>query len=94
MINTYAISSIPNAIELVTSIADKNGWPVTATEDSSIFTTPGALSNYTTLAFLHTTGDFLVKPEFDGLYEFLINGGSWLGIHSGQLVLSCLTCNR
>lgn len=72
----------------MTSIADKNGWPVAATEDSSVFTTPGALDNYTTLAFLHTTGDFLVEPEFDGLYEFLVNGGSWLGIHSGPLSLS------
>lgn len=81
---TYAYS-IPNAIDLVTSIANKNGWPVAATEDSSVFTTPGALDNYTTLAFLHTTGDFLVEPEFDGLYEFLVNGGSWLGIHSGPL---------
>lgn len=35
------------------------------------------------MAFLHTTGDFLVEAEFDGLYQFLINGGSWLGIHSG-----------
>lgn len=78
----YRHESIPNAIDLVTSIANKNGWPVTATEDSSIFTTPGALSNYTTMAFLHTTGDFLVEAEFDGLYQFLVNGGSWLGIHS------------
>lgn len=82
--------SIPNAIDLVTSIANKNGWPVTATEDSSVFTTPGALDNYTTMAFLHTTGDFLVEAEFDGLYQFLINGGSWLGIHSGLLVFSLL----
>lgn len=37
------------------------------------------------MAFLHTTGDFLVEAEFDGLYEFLVNGGSWLGIHSGML---------
>lgn len=81
--------SIPNAIDLVTSIANKNGWPVTATEDSSVFTTPGGLSNYTTMAFLHTTGDFLVEAEFDGLYQFLVNGGSWLGIHSGLLLLSC-----
>lgn len=35
------------------------------------------------MAFLHTTGDFLVEAEFDGLYQFLVNGGSWLGIHSG-----------
>ncbi|KAG8157571.1 hypothetical protein KVR01_012613 [Diaporthe batatas] len=73
---------IPNAIDLVTSIANKNQWPVAATEDSSVFTAPGALDNYTTLAFLHTTGDFLSGPEFDGLYEFLVNGGSWLGIHA------------
>lgn len=83
------MNSIPNAIDLVTSIADKNGWPVTATEDSSVFTTPGGLSNYTTMAFLHTTGDFLVEAEFDGLYQFLVNGGSWLGIHSGPSFLSC-----
>ncbi|KAK2613377.1 hypothetical protein N8I77_000295 [Diaporthe amygdali] len=73
----YRHDSIPNAIELVTSVADKNGWPVTATEDSSIFTTPGGLSNYTTLAFLHTTGDFLVEAEFDGLYQFLVNAADF-----------------
>lgn len=42
------------------------------------------------MAFLHTTGDFLVEAEFDGLYEFLVNGGSWLGIHSGVLTPSSL----
>lgn len=41
------------------------------------------------MAFLHTTGDFLVEAEFDGLYQFLVNGGSWLGIHSGPSLLSC-----
>lgn len=42
------------------------------------------------MAFLHTTGDFLVEAEFDGLYQFLVNGGSWLGVHSGSLFFTLL----
>lgn len=75
--------SIKNGIELVTSIADKNGWDITASEDSAIFTN-GSLSDYTTMVFLYTTGDFLVESEFDGLYDWLVSGGNWLGIHAGE----------
>lgn len=48
--------------------------------------TNGSVSDYSTLVFLHTTGDFLVEEEFDGLYNYLVNGGTWLGIHSGPLL--------
>ncbi|KAH6612095.1 Crp/FNR family transcriptional regulator [Boeremia exigua] len=77
----YRHESIPDAIELVTSIANENGWSVTATEDSSIFTSEG-LSSYSSLVFLHTTGDLLVSHEYEALHEYLLNGGSWLGIHA------------
>ncbi|KAJ4992063.1 glycosyl hydrolase [Stagonosporopsis vannaccii] len=77
----YRHDSIPDAIELVSSIANENNWSVTATEDSSVFT-PEGLSNYSSLVFLHTTGDLLVSDEYDALYQFLLNGGSWLGIHA------------
>ncbi|KAF2179895.1 hypothetical protein K469DRAFT_594249, partial [Zopfia rhizophila CBS 207.26] len=80
--------SIPNGIGLVTSVANKNEWSVTATEDSSIFTAEG-LSNYTSLVFIHTTGDFLVDSEYEALYQYLVNGGSWLGIHAGSFLFSC-----
>ncbi|KAL3427585.1 glycosyl hydrolase [Phlyctema vagabunda] len=77
----YRHDSIPSGIELVTSIANENKWTVTATEDTSIFTAEG-LSNYTSLVFIHTTGDFLEVSESEALYQYLINGGSWLGIHA------------
>ncbi|KAI1253262.1 hypothetical protein MGN70_005470 [Eutypa lata] len=73
--------TIPNGIELVNSVADKNGWSVTATEDSSVFSGDG-LSDFTSLVFIHTTGDFLVDSEYEVLHQFLLSGGSWLGIHA------------
>ncbi|KAH6671496.1 PKD domain-containing protein [Plectosphaerella plurivora] len=77
----YRHASIANAIELVTSISSENGWAVTTTEDSSVFLSEG-LSKYSSLVFLHTTGDFATNEEFEGLHQYLLNGGSWLGIHA------------
>ncbi|ORY64286.1 ThuA-like domain-containing protein [Pseudomassariella vexata] len=73
--------SIPSGIELVTSVAERKNWSVTATEDSSIFTSSN-LTSFTSLVFISTTGDFLTAKESDGLYKYLVNGGSWLGIHA------------
>ncbi|RDW63700.1 glycosyl hydrolase-2 [Coleophoma cylindrospora] len=77
----YRHDSIPNGIELVTSIANEKQWAVTATEDSSIFTVE-QLSNFTTVVFISTTGNFLATNESDALHQYLQNGGSWLGIHA------------
>ncbi|KAF9871971.1 glycosyl hydrolase [Colletotrichum karsti] len=49
--------------------------------DSTIFTN-GSLSDFSTLVFLSTTGNFLNASEADALDKFLLNGGSWLGIHA------------
>ncbi|KAJ7493963.1 PKD domain-containing protein [Mycena latifolia] len=78
----YRHESIPFGIDLVTSIAKENKWAVAATEDSSVFTTPDGLSAYKTLVFISTTGNFLTPAESDGLEQFLLNGGTWLGIHA------------
>ncbi|TDZ34847.1 putative oxidoreductase [Colletotrichum spinosum] len=72
---------IPHGIHLLESIAEGKGWTVGATEDSSVFTN-GSLSEYTTLVFLSTTGNFLNSSESAALEEFLLNGGTWLGIHA------------
>ncbi|KAH7010718.1 ThuA-like domain-containing protein [Macrophomina phaseolina] len=77
----YRHESIVNGVELLTTIADEHNWDISHSEDSVIFTN-GSVSDYSTLVFLHTTGDFLVEEEFDGLYNYLVNGGTWLGIHS------------
>ncbi|KAH7305520.1 secreted glycosyl hydrolase [Stachybotrys elegans] len=76
----YRHDSIPDGINLVTSIANDKGWSVAASEDSSIFTQ--GLSNFTTLVFVSTTGNFLSADESAALEDFLLNGGSWLGIHA------------
>ncbi|KZL76397.1 glycosyl hydrolase [Colletotrichum tofieldiae] len=73
--------SIPHGINLITSIANEKGWSVTATEDSTIFTN-GNLSDFTTLVFISTTGNFLSTDEAEALDAFLLDGGSWLGIHA------------
>lgn len=75
--------SIPQGIELVTSIAKDKNWTVEATEDASVFTTAG-LSAYTTLVFVCTTGNILTSDESDALYHWLMKGGSWVGIHAGS----------
>ncbi|KAJ0298347.1 hypothetical protein COL516b_010000 [Colletotrichum fioriniae] len=72
---------IPHGIQLVSSIANQKGWSVAATEDSAIFTN-GSLSAYSTLVFISTTGNYLSSNETDALNDFLLNGGSWLGIHA------------
>ncbi|KAK1711997.1 ThuA-like domain-containing protein, partial [Colletotrichum lupini] len=78
--------SIPHGIQLVSSIANEKGWSVAATEDSAIFTN-GSLSAYSTLVFISTTGNYLSTNESDALNDFLLNGGSWLGIHAGKFKL-------
>ncbi|UQC75371.1 glycosyl hydrolase [Colletotrichum lupini] len=70
-----------HARHLVSSIANEKGWSVAATEDSAIFTN-GSLSAYSTLVFISTTGNYLSTNESDALNDFLLNGGSWLGIHA------------
>ncbi|KAI3556518.1 glycosyl hydrolase [Colletotrichum abscissum] len=77
---------IPHGIQLVSSIANEKGWSVAATEDSAIFTN-GSLSAYSTLVFISTTGNYLSTNESDALNDFLLNGGSWLGIHAGKFKL-------
>lgn len=70
----------------MSSIANQKGWSVAATEDSAIFTN-GSLSAYSTLVFISTTGNYLSSNETDALNDFLLNGGSWLGIHAGKFQL-------
>ncbi|KAF1954500.1 class I glutamine amidotransferase-like protein [Byssothecium circinans] len=73
--------SIPNAIELVSSVAKKNNWTYKATEDHTIFHRP-ELKTFTTLVFLHTTGLILEDRGYEAMYQHLLSGASWLGIHS------------
>ncbi|KAI9155723.1 hypothetical protein HJFPF1_08312 [Paramyrothecium foliicola] len=77
----YRHNSIPDGIKLVRSIASKKRWSVTASEDSSLFTKKG-LRDFTTLVFISTTGNFLSANESAALEEYLVAGGSWLGIHA------------
>ncbi|KAF2828329.1 class I glutamine amidotransferase-like protein, partial [Ophiobolus disseminans] len=77
----YRHASIADGIALVTSIATSKNWTITATEDTSLFA-PSGLSPFTSLIFLHTTGDFLSPAEFDALHAYLLAGGSRLGIHA------------
>ncbi|WYZ35521.1 hypothetical protein EsH8_X_000168 [Colletotrichum jinshuiense] len=76
-----ASSATPSLLVFSKTAANEKGWSVAATEDSAIFTN-GSLSDFNTLVFVSTTGNFLSSDESNALKDFLLNGGSWLGIHA------------
>jgi type 1 glutamine amidotransferase len=73
--------SIPAGIAMVESFEESFGWNVTATEDSTLFTTEN-LAQYSTIVFLNTTGDILDVNQKAAFRGYIEGGGGYVGTHS------------
>jgi cytochrome c len=76
-------SSIPNGIAAIQQLGLKNGFSVTATEDSSQFTAAN-LSKYKAVVFLNTTGTVLDADQKAAFESYLRQGGGYAGVHSAS----------
>lgn len=74
-------SSIDEGIAAVQALGAANDFSVTATEDSSLFTSP-ALSDYEAVVFMNTTGTPLNAAEQAGFQDYIRGGGGYAGVHA------------
>ncbi|WP_339617622.1 discoidin domain-containing protein [uncultured Gilvimarinus sp.] len=73
--------SIPAGIAMVQEIASDYGYSITASEDSSLFTSAN-LAQYSTVVFMNTTGDIFTADQKVAFQSYIENGGGFVGTHS------------
>jgi type 1 glutamine amidotransferase len=73
--------SIEAGIAMVRAIGTEHGYSITATEDSSVFTTAN-LAQYTTIVFMNTTGDIFDVNQKAAFKSYMETGGGFVGTHS------------
>ena len=73
--------AIPAGIEAVRSLGAANGFSVTATEDSTVFTASN-LAQYEAVVFMSTTGDVLNDAQQSALQSYIDGGGGYVGVHA------------
>lgn len=73
--------SIDAGIAMVQQIAQANGYSVTLTEDSSLFTAAN-LAQYSTIVFMNTTGDIFTASQEAAFRTYMENGGGFVGTHA------------
>ncbi len=76
-------TSIPNGIAAIQKLGEKNGFSVTATEDSSLFTAAN-LAKYKAVIFLNTTGDILDADQKAAFESYIQKGGGFAGVHAAS----------
>ncbi|HUG08777.1 MAG TPA: ThuA domain-containing protein [Acidimicrobiia bacterium] len=74
-------ASIEAGVDAFVELGSSSGYEVTATEDSSVFTTAG-LEPYTVVVFLNTTGDVLDATQETAMEDFIRSGRGFVGVHS------------
>jgi hypothetical protein len=74
-------NSIENGIKMITNLASKRNWAVTATEDPSVFA-PSTLKKFEVLVFLNPTGDVLNEAQQKAFEDFMNSGKGFVGIHA------------
>ncbi len=79
----YRHDSIPDAIEALRSLADEQGWTMTATEDGNEFSRQ-FLDGFDVVVFANTSEDVLTAPQQDALQSFVQAGGGFVGIHAAS----------
>ncbi len=79
--NGFRHSSIPDGIQAIKKIGEKEGFSVVATEDSAIFTTDN-LKTFKAIVFLNTTGTILGSSGKAAFEHYIKNGGGFVGIHA------------
>ena len=73
--------SIPAGIQAIEELGEENGFEVTETKDSGVFSEEN-LKEYDLVIFLNTTGDVLDEAQQTSFENYMENGGNFLGIHS------------
>ena len=74
-------ASIPSGIAAIQQLGAKNGFSVTATEDSNMFTAAN-LAKYKAIIFLSTTGDILDADQKAAFESYIHQGGGFAGVHA------------
>ena len=77
----YRHTSIPSGIKALTSLAQKKGWVVTATEDPTLFT-DDFLARFDVCVFLNPTMNVLEEAQEKAFTKFIKNGKGFVGIHA------------
>ncbi len=78
----YRHESIPAGLKALNEIATNQGWKITATEDSMLFSL-SVLDTIDVVVFLSTSGDVLGTVQENALQQFVESGGGLVTIHSG-----------
>ncbi len=73
--------SIPAGIQAIRDLGAANGFTVTASEDSNVFTT-SSLAAYKAVVFLSTTGDILNNTQQAAFESYVNGGGGYVGVHA------------
>ncbi|XVQ83022.1 ThuA domain-containing protein [Microbispora siamensis] len=73
--------SIPAGIQAIRDLGAANNFTVTATEDSTAFTTAN-LAQFKAVVFLSTTGDVLNDAQQTAFASYVDGGGGYVGVHA------------
>ncbi|WP_220503934.1 ThuA domain-containing protein [Microbispora sp. H13382] len=73
--------SIPAGIQAIRDLGAANNFTVTATEDSTAFTTSN-LAQFKAVVFLSTTGDVLNDAQQTAFASYVDGGGGYVGVHA------------
>jgi len=78
----YAHSSIPNAVDAIEALGERNYFAVDVTNDPASFTDAN-LARYAAVVFLQTTGNVLPGANERAAFErYIRQGGGYFGVHA------------
>ena len=73
-------ASIDASKPVIADLAEKNGWFVYETEEGGVFNA-AQLAKFKTVIFNNSTGEVINDVQKRALEQYVVNGGSLLGIH-------------
>ena len=82
----YRHEAIPEGIKAFNELGKKNGWSVTCTEDSILFT-DNYLKRFDVIVFLLTGGNILNDEQQRSFQRFIQAGGGLVTVHTGTYTL-------
>ncbi|MDH5380505.1 MAG: ThuA domain-containing protein [Cyclobacteriaceae bacterium] len=74
-------ASISDGIIMIDSLANKNNWDVTYTEDANFFT-ENNLKDFQVVIFLNSSGDVFTPSQQADFQRFIQSGGGFVGVHA------------
>ena len=77
----YRHNSISTGIKMMSDLAQKRNWVMTATENADLFT-PEFLKNFDVVVFLNPTADVLNDQQQKDFEAFMASGKGFVGIHA------------